>query len=224
VEEVIAELHEYPDRFSPNVILRPLYQEFILPNLAFLGGGGEIAYWVERKSQFEAAGVAFPMLIRRNSLLLIDESAKGQLEKADLQWEDLLDDYDTIVKNYLRRHSQTDLQFDAELKLINEAFERLAQKAEKIDPTLAKAILAEEVKQSKQFEQLGSRLMRAEKQMQDTNLKRIQKVREKLFPEGGLQERYENFLPYYAVHGQKWIDAIVKICDPLEEKFTVVEL
>ena len=224
VPEIVKELHEHPDRFSPNVIMRPLYQELILPNLAYIGGGGEIAYWLERKSQFEAASVHFPMLIRRNSLMLIDGGSIEQMTKTDLIWEDLLDDFDAIVKSYLHRHSQSDLTYEKELEMIKSAYTQLSAKAQKIDPTLATAILAEENKQSKQFDQLGTRLMRAEKQQQDTHIKRIQKLKEKLFPEGGLQERQESFLSFYATYGPKWIEAMINICNPLEEKFTAVEL
>jgi bacillithiol biosynthesis cysteine-adding enzyme BshC len=224
IPEIVQELHEHPERFSPNVIMRPLYQESILPNLAYIGGGGEIAYWLERKSQFEAAGVHYPMLIRRNSLMLIDGGSLDQMAKTDLLWEDLLADYDAIVKSYLLRHSQSDLAYTKELEMIKNAHLQLAAKAEKIDPTLAKAILAEETKQSKQFDQLASRLLRAEKQLQETHLKRIQKLKEKLFPEGGLQERQESFLSFYATYGPQWIETMVRICNPLEEKFTVVEL
>lgn len=222
--EIVQELHEHPDRFSPNVIMRPLYQESILPNLAYIGGGGEIAYWLERKSQFETAGVHYPMLIRRNSIMLLDGASLEQMEKTNLLWEDLLSDYDAIVKSYLLRHSQSDLTYTKELEMIKNAHLQLAAKAEKIDPTLAKAILAEETKQSKQFDQLASRLLRAEKQLQETHLKRIQKLKEKLFPEGGLQERRENFLSFYATYGPQWIETMVRICNPLEGKFTVVEL
>jgi bacillithiol biosynthesis cysteine-adding enzyme BshC len=224
LDEVISELHHHPDHFSPNVIMRPLYQEYILPNLAYIGGGGEIAYWLERKSQFGAAGIHYPMLIRRNSLLLIDEATAAQIIKADLTWEDLLQDYNVIVKSYLRKHSQTDLAYTAELEMLKTAYTNLASKAEKLDPTLSKAILAEESKQEKQFEQLGSRLLRAEKQLQDTNLKRIQKLKEKLFPENGLQERHENFLSFYAQYGSQWIEDLIEICDPFVEDFIVAQL
>ncbi|HQW02502.1 MAG TPA: bacillithiol biosynthesis BshC, partial [Saprospiraceae bacterium] len=159
-----------------------------------------------------------------NSLLLIDESSAAQMKKSDLTWEDMLMDIDSIVKAYLFRHSQTELGFEEELSRIKSAYDELAAKADKIDPTLAKAILAEEVKQTKQFEQLGSRLLRAEKQQQDTHIKRIQKLKEKLFPENGLQERQENFLSFYALYGPSWIDSMINICDPFVEKFTVVEL
>jgi len=224
LSEIMEELHQYPERFSPNVIMRPLYEETILPNLAYIGGGGEIAYWLERKAQFEAANVHFPMLVRRNSVMLIDQATAGQMQKSELTWEDLMLDQDALVKTYLLRHSHTDLEFAGEMQMINEAYTSLAAKADKLDPTLSKAILAEETKQLKQFEQLASRLMRAEKQLQDTNIKRIQKLKEKLFPENGLQERHENFLSIYAQYGATWIAEMITLCDPFVEKFTVAEL
>ena len=223
-EELISELHKHPENFSPNVILRPLYQEFTLPNIAFIGGGGEIAYWLERKSQFENAGVHFPMLIRRNSLLLIDKSTASQLDKTGLTYKDLFMEYDKAVRKFLQQHSHSELTYNEELALIKEAYEKLATKADKIDPTLSKAILAEEAKQTKQFEQLGSRLTRAEKHQHETQLNRIQKLKEKLFPEGGLQERHDNFLPFYAESGKNWIKEIIDVCDPMPGMFTVILL
>jgi len=221
-DEILNELHSHPERFSPNVILRPLYQEFTLPNLAYIGGGGELAYWLERKTQFEATGVHFPMLVRRNSLLLIDESTVAQIEKAGLTWEDLLAEYDSIVKSFLHRQSTGDLTFEEEQKRINGAYDELAAKAQRLDPTLASAILAEKSKQIKAFEQLGSRLLRAEKQNQETNLNRIKKLKEKLFPDGGLQERHDNMMSFYAAYGKDLINDLITVCDPMEEKFTIL--
>ncbi len=223
-EEIIKDLNEHPERFSPNVILRPLYQEFILPNLAYIGGGGELAYWIDRKNQFAAAGVPYPMLIRRNSLMLVDAGTKNQLQKLELEYRDLMQESNHMVKTYLKKHSQTDISYEQELDQLQKAYVSLAAKAEKIDPTLSKSILAEENKQAKAFEHLGSRLLRAEKQQQETQLKKVERVRERLYPGNGLQERQENFLPYYAAQGQEWIDEMVRICDPFVEKFIIVEL
>lgn len=222
-EEILNELYAFPERFSPNVILRPLFQEYILPNIAYIGGGGELAYWLERKTQFEKAGIPYPMLIRRNSLLILDPLTRSQMQKLGLVWMDLAPDLDAIYKTYLMSHSETDLNFERELNEIRTAYQSLADKAEKLDPTLAKAIIAEEYKHVKQFEQLGSRLLRTEKQHQETQLKKIQRLKEKLFPESGLQERHENFLSFYSVYGQQWIDELIKICDPFNEKFILAE-
>lgn len=223
-EEILDELRAHPERFSPNVILRPLYQELILPNIAFIGGGGEIAYWLERKSQFEAAGVFFPMLVRRNSFFMIDHATKQGLEKTDMGWEDFMQDYDVIVKHYLSEHSKAELEVNVELGMLKAAYTSLEEKAQIIDPTLAKAIQAEETKHLKQFEQLGSRLLRAEKQQQETAMKRIRKVKDKLFPEDGLQERYENFLPYYSMLGDDFITSVIASSDPMVSKLTILFL
>jgi bacillithiol biosynthesis cysteine-adding enzyme BshC len=223
-QAMIDLLHARPEDFSPNVVLRPLYQEHILPNIAFVGGGGEIAYWLERKAQFADAQIPYPVLIRRNSLMLLDEAAQQQLAKAGLTWSDILDDYDTVVKRYLLTHSEADLTFDAELAALGGAFTALAAKAERVDPTLAKAIAAEQTKQTKAFEQLGSRLLRAEKHQQEAQLHRIQKVRERLFPNNGLQERHENFLSFYTQYGPEWIEKLIPLCDPLDNRFRLLEL
>ncbi len=221
---LLEELHNHPEHFSPNVILRPLYQELILPNVAFVGGGGEIAYWLERKSQFEASDIPFPILIRRNSFMIIDEATNDGMHKTGIRWNDLLPDYDSVVKHYISKHSKADIEVTDELNMLKAAYQSLEEKAALIDPTLSKAIQAEEQRQLKQFEQLGSRLMRAEKQQQDITLKRIAKLKDKLFPEEGLQERYENFLPYYSQRGPKWIETIIEHSNPLESKFTILSL
>ena len=71
-EEMLAELDKNPERFSPNVILRPLYQEMILPNLAYVGGAGELSYWLQLKGGFDAVKCTYPMIGIRNSVLWID--------------------------------------------------------------------------------------------------------------------------------------------------------
>lgn len=222
-EDILAELHEHPERFSPNVILRPLYQEYILPNIIYTGGGGEIAYWLERKQQFSEAGIHFPMLVRRNSALIIDAATSNQLQKAGLKTEDMFLELNALIKKFLNLQSGENINFADELRMLEDAYDQLAAKAQKKDATLSTSILAEKIKQAKLFEQLGSRLMRAEKQQQDTVIKRIERIKEKLFPEGGLQERHENFLSYYAKGGKEWIDEIVMLCDPWLEKFLVIE-
>ena len=65
----LNELQEHPEYISPNVILRPVFQELILPNIVFVGGGGELAYWLELKKVFEAVGIPYPMLVLRNSFI-----------------------------------------------------------------------------------------------------------------------------------------------------------
>lgn len=89
-DEIISEIKNHPERFSPNVIYRPLYQEIILPNLAFVGGAGELSYWLELKPLFDYFQVNYPMQVMRNSAAIIHASVHKKLEKLNLKAEDFL--------------------------------------------------------------------------------------------------------------------------------------
>jgi uncharacterized protein YllA (UPF0747 family) len=84
---LIKELNEHPDRFSPNVILRGLYQETILPNIAFIGGGGEIAYWLQLKDLFDHYKIPFPVLVLRNSFLIVEKKWQEKISHLGFKWK-----------------------------------------------------------------------------------------------------------------------------------------
>jgi bacillithiol biosynthesis cysteine-adding enzyme BshC len=220
-EELEMELETHPERFSPNVVMRPLYQELILPNLAYIGGGGEIAYWLERKTQFEAFGLPFPMLIRRNSVLWIDHGSAKKMEKLNLEISDLLPDIDHIIRHFVEREAGEPLDLTNEKAQIQALFERIALHAEEIDPTLIGYIGSEGVKQLKSLEQIEGRLMRAEKQKHETAIKQLRALKQKLFPGNGLQERHDNFLGVYLKNRKDWFDVLQQHLNPLDTDFLV---
>ena len=84
---IIELLKKDPTKFSPNVILRPVYQELILPNLVYVGGGGEISYWLQLKGVFDSLGLTYPLIQLRNSVMWIDENMGKKLDKYDLKIE-----------------------------------------------------------------------------------------------------------------------------------------
>lgn len=222
--EIEAELANHPERFSPNVIMRPLYEEVVLPNLAYIGGGGELAYWLERKAQFEHFGVNFPMLIRRNSLLWIDAGNHKRMEKLGLtDIADLFHDTDALIRQFVSAHTDNELTIADEKAQLEQLFLSIAQKAQSIDPTLAKAIEAEYTRQAKAVEQLEGRLLRAEKQKHETAINQLRTLKEKLFPGNGLQERHDNFLPLYVRHGRTLFEELIRELDPLREGFVVIQ-
>jgi len=221
--EMLAELEAHPEHFSPNVIMRPLYQELVLPNLAYIGGGGEIAYWLERKEQFAHFGLNFPMLIRRNSLLWLDRGTVKRMAKLELQVPDLFLETETLLKKFVKNQTDNELTIQAEKEQLAQLFQSIAAKAREIDPTLAQAIEAEYTRQAKSVENLEGRLMRAEKQKHETALNQIRTLKEKLFPNNGLQERTDNFLAFYLRQGPDFFAQLIEVLDPLEEGFVVVE-
>lgn len=221
--EMLEEIEKHPECFSPNVVMRPLYQECVLPNLAYIGGGGELAYWLERKEQFEHFGLNFPMLIRRNSVLWIDKSSAKKMEKLNFTIKDLLEDTDALIKSYVKENTEKELSLKEEKKRLEEIYEEVKQKAFAIDQTLVKTVLAEGAKQLKSLEVLESKLMRAEKQRHEIAINQIRSLKDKLFPNNGLQERTDNFIPYYLKHGKDFFAILKEHLNPLEQGFIIIE-
>ena len=220
--ELREELRQHPERFSPNVVMRPLFQELIFPNLAYIGGGGELAYWLERKEQFAAFDLNFPMLIRRNSVLWIDGGNRKKIDKLGLDYRELFRDADLIIRDYVADQSDNELSLGKELREVEAIFSRIAEKAKEIDPTLEKAVLGEGTKQTKAIENLEGRLRRTEKQRFDVAMNQIRTLRDKLFPDDSLQERKDNFLNIYLQEGEEMFSVLLDALDPLTPGMVVV--
>ncbi len=221
-DELVAEIEQHPERFSPNVVMRPVFQEVVLPNLAYIGGGGELAYWLERKRQFDYFGVNFPMLVRRDSVLFIDRGNAKRMEKLELRVEELFKDVELLIKEYVRENTENEISLAEEKKQLEAIFKEVEKKAGEIDPTLVKAAAAEGQRQINSLEQLEGKLMRAEKQRHDIAISQMRSLKDKLFPNNGLQERYDNFMMYYLKYGEEFFDVLKKNLDPLEKGFKVI--
>ncbi|MBL7796403.1 MAG: bacillithiol biosynthesis cysteine-adding enzyme BshC [Saprospiraceae bacterium] len=222
-ETMKTELEQYPERFSPNVLLRPLFQELILPNLAYVGGGGELAYWLERSSLFEHYGVPYPILIRRNSVLWFDKDSIKRSLKFGFSPARYFEDSDALVRAYVEGQADAEVHLKSEVVDLQEIYDKLAQKAQAIDPTLEKAVRADEVKMIAHLQQWESRLVRAEKQKHEVAIGQLRSLREKLFPVGSLQERHDNFIPYYLRYGERYLDMLKENLNPFDAGFIILE-
>ncbi len=212
-----------PGNVSPNVVTRPLYQELILPNLAYIGGGGEIAYWLERKSQFKAFGIPYPMLVRRNSALIISQKFKKTTAKLNLDAVDFFMSNDEIIKLFLKSESNEDFDLKIEHDELEQFFKNLSLKARRADPSLEQFTLAEGAKLLKSLKSISDKINRAAKQKNEVDINRIRKIKERLFPKGKLQERYDNFIPYYLRYGKKWFEDLLEVMEPLNKNFLIIE-
>lgn len=222
--EIIAELHRHPERFSPNVVIRPLYEEFTLPNLAYIGGGGELAYWLERKSQFEAFDVFFPVLIRRNSVMIIPSNLQKSMEKLQLTEMDLLMDEDPLIEKFLQQSDNPNFELKKESKEILGIFHTIAEKAKSIDPTLEAAVLGEAQKTLKSVENIETRLKRSLKQKEEVQINQLRNLKAKLFPNNGLQERAESFLQFWIREDDEFDHFMIDQLNPLEKSFLFIYL
>lgn len=222
-EALKAELENHPERFSPNVVLRPLFQELILPNLAYVGGGGELAYWLERRSLFKHYGLPYPILVRRNSVLWFDKDSIKRLLKFGFAPARYFEETDALVRAFIESQADAEVTLAEEVVDLQRVYRHLAQKAQAIDPTLEKAVLADEVKTIAHFQQWESRLVRAEKQKHEVAISQLRSLKEKLFPGGSLQERHDNFIPYYLKYGDRFFDLLKTSLDPFDAGFVLLE-
>lgn len=218
-KEMLVLLDKHPEKFSPNVLLRPLYQETILPNLAYVGGGGEIAYWTERAEQFKHYNIPFPLLIRRNSVLQVSKGNQKQIGKTKLTLTDFIQPEQNIIQHFLDSFVKEDIDLSEFKQRIDNAFAEMAEKAKLIEEPLSKFVLAESSKQIKVINHIEAKLKKALKSKNEIQLNKLSTIKQKLFPNGGLQERHDNFTMYYASQGQAWIDSLVENLNPLDRRF-----
>ncbi|MBC7903259.1 MAG: bacillithiol biosynthesis cysteine-adding enzyme BshC [Gemmatimonadaceae bacterium] len=222
-DELKAELDAYPERFSPNVILRGLFQETVLPNIVFIGGGGELAYWLELKSLFENYQTPFPVLVLRNSFLLVEDKYSERISKLSLDVKDFFQNANVILTSVVKRKMNGSLELQDEVTEVGNMYAQLRKKAEKIDKSLTRHISALEVKTLKPLKELEKKMLRAEKRKYEDQHRQIQAVRTALFPSDSLQERIESFMPWYAQHGRAFLDCILQNSPALTDGFVILE-
>tara|TARA_B110000967_G_C18873071_1_gene556595 strand:- start:58 stop:1659 length:1602 start_codon:yes stop_codon:yes gene_type:complete len=221
---IMEELKSHPERFSPNVIMRPLYQETILPNLCYIGGGGELAYWLQLKSYFEIERIQFPILLHRNSVLLMSQKQHQKLDKLKITVSDLFVDKHLLIKSQLQKITALPIDFSLQKKQLEKQFEHLYMLAKQTDKSFLGAVSAQEKKQLKGLETLENRLQKAEKKAHKEYFNRLETIHLELFPNGGLQERFTNFSEFYVVHGDDFIKRLKLELAPLNQKFHVLTL
>lgn len=223
-QEILQFLDEHPECFSPNVVLRALFQETILPDIAFVGGGSEIAYWLELKPMFDHFKVPLPALILRNSFIVAKTEDEQKLKTFGLDIADLFAGEFALIDKYVKKHSSKVLDTEAERKAAGRMFEDLKTKAAAVDQTLVQHIHALETKLDKKLVDAGKKILRAEKRKFETEKSQLLKLRNKIFPNGTLQERVDNFMPYYAMYGPEFIDMLYKHSLSLEQQFTIIAI
>ncbi|RAK24887.1 bacillithiol biosynthesis cysteine-adding enzyme BshC [Flavobacterium aquaticum] len=222
--EILTELENNPKNFSPNVILRPLYQEVILPNLCYIGGGGELAYWLELKSNFEANNITFPILLLRNSALVATKKQVEKLEKLELNWSDIFQNQQTLVNKKTKEFSNFTIDFSEQKTFLKNQFEALYSIANQTDKSFLGSVKAQEVKQLKGLENLEKKLLKAEKRIYTEKLERIIQLQNELFPNQSLQERKSNFADFYHEIGdpEAFFSLLYADLQPLKQNFSLV--
>lgn len=223
-DEILKEVEANPLAFSPNVIMRPLYQEVILPNLCYIGGGGELAYWLQLKTYFNTVNVPFPILLLRNSVQVISEKQVRKLEKLDISLDEIFLKQHELLSKKVVENSDIKMNFNDKIQFLENQFSELKEVAKKTDKSFIGAVNAQERKQIKGLENLQKRLLKAEKRRQNDLVERITILQNEILPNESLEERQRNFSEYYLEYGATFINTLKDTLKPLDLEFTILVL
>ncbi|MCB2378394.1 bacillithiol biosynthesis cysteine-adding enzyme BshC [Hymenobacter sp. BT635] len=221
-DELLELARRQPECFSPNVVLRPLYQEMLLPNLCYIGGGAEVAYWFQLKQVFSDNQVPFPMLLLRNSALYLGKANAGKLRKLGLTPADVFRPLPELKKQVGATLGQEEISLSEQQQAIAAAFKQITDLAQRLDPTLVKTVAAEAQKTAGGLAGLEKRLSKAAEAKHETAYSQLTAVKDKLFPSGDLQERVDNVLSIL-INNPAFITQLLAAFEPLALEFAIVE-
>lgn len=211
-----------PERFSPNVVMRPLYQEEILPNLAYLGGPAEVVYWLQLKQVFDHFQVDFPILLPRNFAVVIDKNTKRKIVSLGLSHEDLFSDFISWKKKFIEKNSVLDLSLLHEKEKINAVIEQIKSDAGKVDNTLSQSTESMKVRIEKIVDHFSKKIRKAEERNFEISINKMEAIKSALFPKGVPQERICNFLQFY-LEDENFIQNLYELFDPLDFSYIIIE-
>lgn len=221
--QILEELISHPEKFSPNVLLRPIYQEVILPNLAYVGGPAEIAYWLELKFVFETLGLSMPVLMLRNSSMIIDHASSAKWRSLGFEISELFKSENELIRTFLDKKNNSDFSFSKSSVELIKIFDQIAIEISGIDQSLVASAESEKQKALNSIKLLQDKVIKALKKKEEVEINQIKKIRNKFLPDGTLQERTESLIPFYLKWGSQFIDDLKQSFDPFDNNFILLQ-
>ncbi len=209
-EELAALALEQPERFSPNVTLRAVVQDYLLPTIAYYGGAAEIAYFAQTAEVYRVLERPATPILPRSSLTMIERHTGRVLERYDLNLADFFEGLEPVIKRVVEEHlaaGSAKLFADAEQN-VNHELDRLRRELSTIDPTLASALETGRKKINYQLDGLKQRFVRAQMTRDEAAHRQLQRAFDQLYPNKDLQERHINITSLMALHGTYVIEWI----------------
>lgn len=207
---IFSFLENEPERFSPNVVLRPLCQDWLLPTATYVAGPSEIAYFAQLKPLYDELGLQLPIIYPRASITILEEKVEKVFERFSLNLLDFFSDVEIIKERTVRQVStmSVDELFGGTAISIQEALNQLQSRLREIDPTLVGAVENLEKKFSSNLDSLKQKTIEAQKRQHEILLRQIEKAANHVFPSSNLQERELNvlhFLNKYGLEFLRWL-------------------
>lgn len=211
-----------PELFSPNVVLRPVYQELILPNLAYIGGPAEVAYWLQLKGVFNSYEVPYPVVMQRNSFLLLGSSLKTKIEKSGLQLADFFTNESVLLDKFVKLKSESN--FHMYSQQIEVLFQKLIDEAKTIDNQLGKDLLETKLSTKDFLNKANKTFKKQQEAKLETDIEKLLKTKSQIFPNGVFQERKENIMTYDVNTEKDIIDLVLEKADAFGQDLIIIDL
>ena len=223
--ELINEINNHPDRFSPNVFLRPVTQNFLLPAAAYVAGPGEIAYYAQTKEFYKGFGLEIPIILPRFSATIIESGIDRIFEKLPFNLKDYNQRIEDLETAYINQADTPDIEkiFGKWRHQIDEVSKSAIAEISDIDPTLKKTSEKAKAVFYTELDKLKGKLYRSVKDQDKTQLDRIRKIQTSIFPDGNLQEREVAFIYFMNKYGLDiWDQFLEAFSDELPDSHKVI--
>jgi bacillithiol biosynthesis cysteine-adding enzyme BshC len=208
--ELLRRLHASPEKFSPNVLLRPIVEDYLLPTLAYTGGAAETAYFAQAAPVYELLAGRITPIIPRFSATIVEQKPQRIMEKLEMTVPDVFAGPDTLRQKIAAKYLPGDLQaaFEATKKSLETNLAAIKDKLTRLDPTLADAAQTSSSKMQHQIEKLQAQAARAEAQKGDLIGRKAEVLANALYPDKGLQERTIGGLYFMARYGHELLQQL----------------
>jgi bacillithiol biosynthesis cysteine-adding enzyme BshC len=225
-DDLLALAKEKPFLFSPNVLLRPIYQDTLLPTVVYIGGPGEIAYFAQMKGVYEGFGLPMPVIYPRKSLTIVERHIGRLLEKYAMDVSDLWRGADGIIRGLAERGVPEPLGQAVNLAAahIERDFEPIVRDIAGFEPTLKPSAELAKGRILQQLRFLEKKIVQAAKRRSDIAAGQIRKAGDHLCPRGRLQERVFNIVPYLLKYGPAFMSRLDEAIDLDEHDHRVLRM
>lgn len=221
-EMMIERLKLSPENFSPNVILRPLMQQMVLPSICNIGGGAEVAYWLQLKSIFDISNIDFPVILLRDIFSPLDAKSWDKWRANGLNETHFFLTDDELKKKIIWSESTIINDYHQGKNEVLAAFETLSQYVSEIDKSLLGTHRSEAIKLQNSLEMILAKMMKAEKKKSEDVLNSLVNIKNKIIENNYLIERKENFSTYYLRYGISWIEEMIQSSNPLNTSWKMI--
>lgn len=224
-EELFDLLYSVPENFSPNVILRPVCQDFLLPTIAYTGGPSEVAYFAQFKDVYSFYEMNVPVVYPRTSVTLIEKRVETFLEKFDIGFEELFD-FELAAKKLLGKVNEVNIEeiFSNFIDDLNAVIYTYGLKLDDVDKNLMVNLRN---KYDKFVENLGfsrEKFIESQIKQNDSTGSKLSSVVSSVFPEGNPQERFINVVYFINKYGFNFINELFETIELNKFAHQVVSL